>query len=127
MDYFYEFIPDVTDLHPMKTTVNVNKPGTAPGLIFVAPYELYETPMIGQAGSLIMDQAGNPVWFRPSDSCTQNRDFKVQSYYGRPVLTVWQGTISGAYYAHPPLPKGHLLPGAYFQIINQDWDKNKGL
>jgi len=26
----------------MKVTVNVNKPGTASGLIFVAPYTLYE-------------------------------------------------------------------------------------
>ncbi|ASK64354.1 hypothetical protein CFK37_09630 [Virgibacillus phasianinus] len=105
----------------MKVTVNVNKPGTAPGFIFVAPYEYYSTPTVGQTGSLIMDQAGNPVWFRPSDKYTQNRDFKAQSYYGHPVLTLWQGTIAGTLSAHPDLPQGEPLPGAYFQIINQHY------
>ncbi len=42
-------------LHPMKVTINVDKSGTASGLIFVAPYTLYEATMIGQTGSLIMD------------------------------------------------------------------------
>ena len=45
-----------------------------------------------------MDQAGNPVWFRPLDSIyVQNVDFRVQSYKGKPVLTMWQGTISGCF------------------------------
>ncbi|CAM3173576.1 arylsulfotransferase family protein [Filibacter tadaridae] len=108
-------------LHPMKVTVNVNEPGTAPGLIFVAPYTLYGTPMIGQTGTLIMDQEGNPVWFRPLDNYTQNRNFRLQSYFGHPVLTLWQGTISGSQSAHPPLPMGDPLPGAHFQIINQNY------
>lgn len=147
MEYFDEFIPDIRtetssscashcgtnhhsqvwnfvstpNLHPMKPTVNVHKPGTAPGLIFVAPYELHRTPTIGQAGALIMDQTGNPVWFRPSDEYTQNMDLKVQFYCGRPVLTMWQGKISGAHSNHPPLPQGNPLRGAHFQIINQHY------
>src|SRR5699024_2568781 len=111
----------VPDLRPMKVTVNVNRPGTAPGYIFVAPYEYYNTPTIGQTGSLIMDQAGNPVWFRQSDKYTQNRDVKVQSYFGRPVLTLWQGTIAGTLSPDPVSPKGEPLPGGYFQIINQHY------
>lgn len=109
------------NLHPMKVTVTANKPGTAPGYIFVAPYEYYSTPTIGQTGSLIMDQAGNPVWFKQSDKYTQNRDFKVQSYFGCPVLTLWQGTIAGTQTPHPDLPQGEPLPGGYFQIINQHY------
>lgn len=110
------------DLHPMIVTINVNKPGTASGLIFVAPYTSYEAAMIGQTGSLIMDQAGNPVWFRPLDSrYIQNSDFRVQSYKGKPVLTMWQGTISGTQSADPNLPAGDPEPGAYFQIINQNY------
>jgi hypothetical protein len=115
-------------LHPMKVNLNINKPGTAPGLIFVAPYTAYEETMIGQTGALIMDQRGNPVWFRPLDSIyTQNSDFRVQSYHGRPVLTMWQGTISGTQSADPNLPAGDPEPGAYFQIINQNYEIIKKL
>lgn len=109
-------------LHPMKVTINMNKGGTAPGLIFVAPYTAYGENMIGQTGALIMDQAGNPIWFRPLNSrYIQNSDFRVQSYKDKPVLTMWQGTISGTQSANPNLPAGDPEPGAYFQIINQNY------
>ncbi len=115
-------------LHPMKVTVNVDKPGTAPGLLFIAPYTSFEANMIGQTGSLIMDQAGNPVWFRPLESIyIQNMDFKVQSYKGQPVLTMWQGTISGTQSANPNLPAGDPEPGAYYLIINQNYEVIKKL
>lgn len=115
-------------LHPMKVTVNVNKPGTASGLLFVAPYTSFEATMIGQTGALIMDQAGNPVWFRPLDSIyKQNTDFRVQCYKGKPVLTMWQGTISGTQSANPNLPAGDPEPGSYFQIINQNYKVIKKL
>lgn len=110
------------DLHPMKVTINMNKGGTASGLIFVSPYTLYEATMIGQTGSLIMDQAGNPIWFKPlNNRYIQNTDFRVQCYKGSPVLTMWQGTISGTQSATPNLPPGNPEPGAYFQIINQNY------
>ncbi|MCJ2148420.1 arylsulfotransferase family protein [Bacillus paralicheniformis] len=109
-------------LHPMKVTINARKSGTAPGLIFVAPYTTFEATMIGQTGALIMDQAGNPVWFRPLESrYTQNTDFRMQSLFGRPVLTMWQGTISGTQTANPNLPAGDPEPGAFFQILNQNY------
>lgn len=108
-------------LHPMKVSVNVNKPGTAPGYLFVAPYTLHGTTMIGQTGALIMDQAGNPVWFKPVDSKYTIRDFKVQCYHGHPVLTLWQGKISGTQSANPELPLGDPKPGAFFQVINQNY------
>ncbi|AOT73305.1 arylsulfotransferase family protein [Geosporobacter ferrireducens] len=115
-------------LHPMKVTLNVNKPGTAPGLIFVAPYTAYGSTMIGQTGALIMDQTGNPVWFRPLDSrYIQNTDFRVQFYEGEPVLAMWQGTISGTQSANPNLPAEDPEPGAYFQIMNQNYKVIKRL
>lgn len=127
MSKVWNFVSAPT-LHPMKVTLNVNKPGTAPGLIFVSPYTVYEATMIGQTGALIMDQAGNPVWFRPLDSIyTQNSDFRVQCYHGRPVLTMWQGTISGTQSSDPNLPAGDPEPGAYFQIINQNYKVIKRL
>ena len=112
----------------MMVTVNVNKPGTDSGLIFVASYTVYGATMIGQTGALIMDQAGNPVWFRPLGSrFIQNTDFRVQSYHGKPVLTMWQGTISGTQSANPNLPAGDPEPGAYFQITNQNYKVIKKL
>jgi hypothetical protein len=115
-------------LHPMKVIINVNRPGTASGLLFVAPYTSYEATMIGQTGALIMDRAGDPVWFRPLDSrYIQNTDFRVQYYKGEPVLTMWQGTISGTQSADPNLPVGDPEPGAYFQIINQNYKVIKKL
>ena len=115
-------------LHPMKVTLNVDKPGTALGSIFVAPYTLYGVDMIGQTGALIMDQAGNPIWFRPLDNrYIQNTDFRVQSYRGLPVLTMWEGTISGTQSANPNLPGGAPEPGAYFLIIDQHYNVMKKL
>ncbi|WP_312354833.1 arylsulfotransferase family protein [Aminipila sp.] len=109
-------------LHPMKVSININKPGTAPGLIFVAPYTSYEAAMIGQTGSLIMDQDGNPVWFRPLPSrYIQNMDFRMQFFRGKPVLTMWEGTISGTQSSNPDLPAGDPEPGAYFQIMDQHY------
>lgn len=109
-------------LHPMEVTINVDKPGTAPGFLFVAPYTSYEAEMIGQTGALIMDQAGNPVWFRPlKNRYVQNTDFRMQLYKGKPVLTMWQGTISGTQSAEPDLPAGDPEPGAFFQIMNQNY------
>ena len=109
-------------LHPMKVTINVRKPGTAPGLLFVAPYTAYGETMIGQTGSLMMDQAGNPVWFRPLPSrYIQNTDFRTQLYHGNPVLTMWQGTISGTQSETLNLPDGDPEPGAFFQILDHHY------
>ncbi|MGG1661187.1 arylsulfotransferase family protein [Brevibacillus sp. NRS-1366] len=115
-------------VHPMKVTINIDKPGTASGFIFVAPYTIFGETMIGQTGALIMDQAGNPVWFRPLTSIfTQNTDFRVQSYRGQPVLTMWEGTISGTQSANPNLPDGDPEPGAFYLIINQNYQVIKKL
>jgi hypothetical protein len=110
------------DLHPMKVNVKLNKPCTAPGFIFVAPYTTFDATMIGQTGSFIMDQAGTPVWFRPLENrFIQNTDFKVQCYKNKPVLTMWQGTISGTQTATPNLPHGNPEPGAFYLIFDQHY------
>ncbi|HEX5338634.1 MAG TPA: arylsulfotransferase family protein [Gallionella sp.] len=116
------------DLHPMMVTINVNKPGTAPGFIFVSPYASFQATLTGQTGSLIMDQAGNPVWFGALDSrYTQHMDFRVQTYNGQPVLTRWQGTVSGTQSANPDLPYGDPESGAFFQILDQHYQVIKTL
>ncbi|WP_336054786.1 arylsulfotransferase family protein [Streptomyces sp. CA2R101] len=113
-------------LHPMRVTVTAQRPGTAPGRIFVAPYTI-DSPMIGQTGALISDNAGEPFWFRPLPSTSlQNADFKVQTYYdsrkhtAEPVLTWWQGSI-----AIPPaytnLPGGAPEPGGCYYIYDSHY------
>src|SRR5699024_8673970 len=107
--------------HPMKVTVNVKKCGTSPGYLFVAPYTMYDATTIGQTGALIMDQVGNPVWFRPLDTNTQNRDFKVQSSFELPGLTMWLRTLSGPQSPHPPLPFGDPSRGAHSLIMHHHY------
>jgi hypothetical protein len=49
-----------------------------------------------QVGPLIIDNAGEPAWFRPlSNSLALN--LNMQHYRGRPVLTWWEGGLSHYY------------------------------
>jgi hypothetical protein len=65
-------------------------PGVAPGLILLAPYN---APAPAQAGALIVDNAGSPVWEQPLANLVTT-DFRVQTYRGRPALTWWEGVIT---------------------------------
>src|SRR5215207_5880184 len=65
---------------------------TAPGYIFVAP----EKGDSGQGGSLIIDNKGQVIWFRPLWGTHERAvNFEVQTYRGEPVLT-W-GETPGVY------------------------------
>jgi hypothetical protein len=73
------------DLVPPVVTV-VRKSATAsPGFVFLAP-----SSGPGQRGALIVDDAGEPVWFHPVRHKAVT-DFKVQRLHGKPVLTWWEG------------------------------------
>ena len=73
------------DIKPPAVWVNVPaSDGVAPGYVFVA------VKGEGQDGPMIMDNHGHLVWF-PRDRYAT--DFKVQTYKGEPVLTLWQGGI----------------------------------
>jgi hypothetical protein len=77
------------DLQPPLLDVTTRLPGTAPGDILAAPYG---GP--GQAGPMILDEAGGLLWFKPLPRYTSATDLRVQEYLGKPVLTWWQGDIS---------------------------------
>ncbi len=64
------------------------KPGASPGDFFLAPYQGKGTP-----GPMIVDQAGNLVWFKPLPAGQSATNFEVQSYQDKPVLSWWQGRI----------------------------------
>lgn len=85
------------ELRPPTITVHTPAQDTEPGYIFL-------TPLPGAGGSeggpLIVDNAGQPVWFLP----VPGADLSVQEYRGAPVLTWWSGGFlptpgfgSGAY------------------------------
>src|SRR5215212_10033923 len=91
------------DLGPPAVEVATPAQDTAPGHIFVAP----EEGGAAQGGSMILDDRGQVVWFRPLRE-TQGRamNFGVQTYRGRAVLT-W-GETAGEYV---------IFDGSYREIV----------
>jgi hypothetical protein len=83
------------DLSPPAVEVSKRARDTAPGYIFVAP----EEGGTAQGGSMIFDDRGQVVWFRPLRHpilpSSRAMNFEVQTYRGRPVLT-W-GETPGEY------------------------------
>jgi hypothetical protein len=69
--------------------VTLRKAGLAPGLTFLAPYN---APNQAQAGAMIVDQNGEPVWEQPLPQLVTT-DFRVQQFNGTPALTWWQGVV----------------------------------
>lgn len=63
-------------------------------LVFIAP-KGYSAGGPGQAGRMIVDGAGHPIWFQRTPSFTMN--LNVQAYRGNPVLTWWEGNIVNGY------------------------------
>lgn len=89
------------DLRPPVVTVTSPARGTDPGHMFltVSPGYNEPPPSGAQAGPLIIDDAGQPVWFaptreiRPDDFSNVTADLKVQTLRGLPVLTWWRGDL----------------------------------
>jgi arylsulfotransferase ASST len=81
-------------MHP--PVVTVRQPagaGSAPGYIFATP-----NLGPGQYGTMIFDNAGKLVWFRPSPAGQDAAGFRTQIYRGKNALTWWQGnTIQFGY------------------------------
>src|SRR5215203_5985550 len=73
------------DLSPAAVEVTMRAQGTSPGYILLALKE-----GAGEHGPMIVDDQGQLVWFSKYRSA---RDFKVQRYRGRPVLTWWEGEV----------------------------------
>ena len=73
------------DLIPPKITVVRRSPGTAPGLLFLGP-----SSGPGQRGAMIIDDAGELVWFRPTVPASVI-NLRATTYLGKPALTWWEG------------------------------------
>jgi hypothetical protein len=79
------------DLGPaaLEVTTTQAREDTAPGYVFVALKE-----GAGEHGPMIIDDVGQLVWFGKYGSA---RDFKLQYYHGRPVLTWWEGKVTAGH------------------------------
>ncbi len=76
------------DLRIPSLTITHSEAGLSSDPIFIAPYNA----PYGQAGAVIADNAGQPIWENPlAGRVTTN--FRVQHYRGSPVLTWWEGSI----------------------------------
>jgi hypothetical protein len=73
------------DIAPAAAEVTQRAHGTAPGYLFLGLKE-----GVGEHGPMILDDRGQLVWFA---KYTSARDFRVQRYRGRPVLTWWEGRV----------------------------------
>jgi len=73
------------DLRPPVVDVVHPADATAPGFLLVAP-----SAGPGQRGALLLDDRGEPVWFRPTTPQTA-MNLRVARYKGEPVLTWWEG------------------------------------
>jgi len=80
----YKTRPDIT---PPSVAITTALPGRAPGLVFLAP-----KAGRGQDGPMIINDKGQLVWFKSTPGKIP-ADFRVQSYFGKPVLTWWEGQL----------------------------------
>ena len=79
------------DLKPPVVTVSPGSKAIAPGHLFLSPKAKNDTK---QAGPMISDNLGRPIWFHPLPGIRAATDFRAQTFKGQPVLTYWQGTSS---------------------------------
>ena len=84
------------DLNPPAVSVLQSGRGTSSGYIFLAPKKDPDETGPGHDGPMIVDNDGQPVWFRAAPSGERDvMSFRAQSYRGKPVLTWWGGVHGG--------------------------------
>ena len=100
------------DLRPPRLNV-LHAGATADGHLFMAP-----SSGAGQRGVMIVDDAGEIVWFHPTTPHTA-MNFRAARYKGAPVLTWWEGRatqglgtgthviLDGSYRVVARVPAGH--------------------
>lgn len=95
------------DLQPLSVEVTTPATNTAEGLIF-AGVKISDV----QAGPMIVDNAGELVWFEPEDNVDyQVNDVRVQEYRGEQVITCFEGAS----------PTGHGL--GHYVMYNTAYER----
>jgi hypothetical protein len=76
-------------LHPPTVQVRTSSLSEEIGDVFISPNH-----GAGQWGPMIIDGAGQLVWFQPTPPGSTAMNLQVQRYEGQPVLVWWQGYLS---------------------------------
>jgi hypothetical protein len=83
----------VTPTSPPPVTILTSSPFVGQGGdFFISPFGDSSTYANGPE---IVNAQGDVVWFKAVPAGEEASDFRVQTYYGQPVLTWWQGTGLG--------------------------------
>jgi hypothetical protein len=85
-------------LHPPKLSTDIKtQPGLAPGYFMTGVFKNLglKQPMTGESGPLMLDRNLQPMWFNPIGVNALAANLRAQTYNGKPVLSWWQGTVSG--------------------------------
>lgn len=96
-----EFV-SLPDLRPPTAELTAPEPSrfrdpvVAPGYLMLGPSA--KGPV--QAGPLLLDNHGEPVWSRPISRALWATDTRLQHYRGQPVLTWWQGAMTVIGFGH---------------------------
>jgi Arylsulfotransferase (ASST) len=87
------------NLHPPKLAVDAKTQykQLAPGYFMVTNFKNLgiKEPLSGQTGPLILDHNLQPVWFLNVGPNVLASNLEAQTYNGKPVLTWWQGLVTG--------------------------------
>jgi Arylsulfotransferase (ASST) len=104
------------DLRPPVISVLEKSGTTGHGYLLLAP-----SSGPGQRGPLIVDEAGNVAWFRPTKKTAVN--LRAALYKGKPVLTWWEGTLD-----HQGLGYGEhvIVDSSYREIARFPAGRHRG-
>lgn len=101
------------DLRPPAATIagGSDAPGSsseAPGYTFLGP-----GAGAAQAGPLLLDNEGDPVWFQPIPRSLWLTNFRTSEYRGQPVLTWWEGKMTREGYGQG---EGVIVDSSYREV-----------
>ncbi|HWD84779.1 MAG TPA: arylsulfotransferase family protein [Solirubrobacteraceae bacterium] len=99
------------DLRPPGVEVT----GMPNGYLLLSPSIKGASRVAAEPGALIVDSAGEPVWFRPVPDHDAVTNLAVSRFGGQPVLSWWQGQINSTGYGQG---EGVILDAAYRQVAS---------
>lgn len=95
------------DLRPPAVAVSGATLGA--GYLFLGPHASGGS----QPGALLIDEHGEPVWFRPLPPGLWATNVRVGRYHDQPVLTLWEGRVTSSGFGQG---EGVILDSSYREV-----------